>query len=117
MSSRTRRAVVIGGLGLAAALVALPARDIASYDIVFWIADLGDTAPSVLRSFLARHDLSGKTLIPFITHGGYGLAIASRTIRAHAPDALLVEGLAMEADQERRTVETVADWLGQLRTS
>ena len=33
----------------------------------------GMTAPSIIRSFLSKHDLSGKTLVPFITHGGYGL--------------------------------------------
>ena len=32
----------------------------------------GETTPPVIRSFLRTHDLSGRTLRPFITHGGYG---------------------------------------------
>jgi flavodoxin len=97
-----------------AALVA----DIARYDVVFLGSPIwGQTAPSVLRSFLSKHDLSGKTLIPFITHGGYGLGNSLDVIRAHAPNANLIEVLTMEADQERRTVETVSDWLARIRTT
>jgi flavodoxin len=92
--------------------------DIASYDTVFLGSPIwGQTAPSVLRSFLSLHDLSGKTLIPFITHGGYGLGSSLEVIRAHAPNTNLVEGLTMEADQERRTVETVTAWLGRPRAT
>lgn len=48
--------------------------DLPSYETVFLGFPIwGMTAPSVLRSFLSKHDLSGKTLVPFITHGGYGL--------------------------------------------
>jgi flavodoxin len=73
----------------------------------------GTTAPSVIRSFLSKHDFSGKTLIPFVTHGGYGLGSSLEVVAAHAPKAKLVDGLTMQADQERHTVETVTDWLGQ----
>jgi flavodoxin len=89
--------------------------DIASYRTIFlgfpvW----GETAPPVIRSFLARHDLSGKTLIPFITHGGYGLGSSLSVLAQHAPGARLIEGLTMEADQERRTLSTVTQWLGKV---
>jgi hypothetical protein len=30
----------------------------------------GETAPPVIRSFLSMCDLSGKTVVPFITHDG-----------------------------------------------
>jgi flavodoxin-like protein len=47
---------------------------IAGYTTVFLGVPIwGETAPPIIRSFLSAHDLSGKTLIPFITHGGYGL--------------------------------------------
>jgi hypothetical protein len=32
----------------------------------------GMSVPPVIRSFLSGHDLSGKTLVPLITYGGYG---------------------------------------------
>jgi flavodoxin len=72
----------------------------------------GQTAPPVIRSFLSSHDLAGKTLIPFITHGGYGLGSSLEVLAAHAPRARLYDaGLSMEADQERRTLTRVTDWL------
>ena len=72
----------------------------------------GMSAPSVIRSFLSKHDLSGKTLVPFITHGGYGLGDSLSVVSEHAPQARLLEGFSMEADQERRTLEQVTSWLG-----
>ena len=51
---------------------------------------LGMTAPSPIRSFLTRHDLSGKTLVPFTTHGGYGLGNSLSVVAEHAPRARLL---------------------------
>jgi flavodoxin len=94
---------------------ALQARvvDMASYATVFLGFPIwGETAPPVIRSFLSRHDLASKTLIPFITHGGYGLGSSLAVLAAHAPQARLLDiGLSMEADQERRTLSRVGDWL------
>jgi flavodoxin len=90
-------------------------RAIAAYDVVFLGFPIwATTAPSVIRAFLSNHDLSGKTLVPFITHGGYGLGSSLSVVRAHAPEARLIEGFALEADQERRTLEQVTSWLGGL---
>jgi flavodoxin len=76
----------------------------------------GETAPPPIRSFLARHDLKGKTLIPFITHGGYGPGNSLAVLAAHAPGARLVDGgFVMQDTQEKQTLERVSDWLGQLR--
>lgn len=77
----------------------------------------GETAPPIIRSFLSQHDLSGKMLVPFITHGGYGLGNSLRVLAQYAPDARLPEGLTMEADQERRTLNSVTQWLSTLRVS
>jgi flavodoxin len=89
---------------------ALP--DIASHEAVFlgfpvW----GMTTPPVIRSFLSGHDLSGKTLVPFVTHGGYGLGNSLAVVAEHAPQARLLEGFAMRADQERETLAQVTRWL------
>jgi flavodoxin len=76
----------------------------------------GMTAPAVIRSFLSHHDLSGKTIVPFITHGGYGLGQSLAVIAAHAPQARLVEGFSLQADQERETLSQVTRWLGRLNS-
>lgn len=85
---------------------------IAVYDTVYLGFPIwGETAPPVIRSFLSAHDLAGKDLIPFITHGGYGLGSSQSVLTRLAPKALLRSGLVMEGEQERRTMNRVADWL------
>jgi hypothetical protein len=49
--------------------------------------------------------------VPFITHGGYGPGRSLEVLKSHAPKATLKEALVMEADQERRTMNTVLTWL------
>lgn len=71
----------------------------------------GETAPPVIRSFLSAHDLRGKALIPFITHGGYGLGNSQRVIASHASGARLQPAFATQADQERKTMDLVNTWL------
>jgi len=75
----------------------------------------GETTPPVIRSFLFHHDLSGKTLVPFVTHGGYGLGNSRDVIARLAPEAKLQQGFLMQADQERQTMERVNQWLRSSR--
>ena len=85
---------------------------IAGYATVFLGFPIwGETAPPIIRSFLSAHDLSGKTLIPFITHGGYGLGDSEAHIARHAPRARVRSGFSMQADQERQTMDRVNGWL------
>ena len=90
--------------------------DIAEYETVFLGFPIwGMTTPPVIRSFLSQHDLSGRTILPFITHGGYGVGSSLDVVASHAPDGRLVEGFSMEGEQERRVVKRVEDWLGDLQ--
>lgn len=87
-------------------------RDMAAYDTLFLGFPIwGGTTPPVVRSFLSAHDLAGKTIIPFNTHGGYGLGNSRAVLKSHAPKATILEGLVMEGEQERRTMEHVNEWL------
>lgn len=86
--------------------------DVAPYQTVYlgfpvW----GTTVPPVVRTFLSQHDFTGKTLIPFITHGGYGAGDSESVLARLAPGATREKPLVMECDQERRTTETVTRWL------
>ena len=86
--------------------------NIAGYDTVFLGFPIwGETAPPPIRSFLRTHDLAGKTLRPFITHGGYGPGDSLSVLKAHAPGAQILMPFVMEADQERRTMTQVRQWL------
>ena len=70
------------------------------------------TMPPVMRSFLSVHDLSGKILVPFITHGGYGIGNSLSVLAEHAPKSRLQDAhLVMQADQEKQTLERVTRWL------
>lgn len=88
------------------------ATDVAAYDTIFLGFPIwGETAPPVIRSFLRAHDLSGKTLRPFITHGGYGVGGSLAVLSSHAAGVRIEAPFVMEADQERRTLNEVTNWL------
>lgn len=89
-------------------------RDISHYETVLLGFPIwGETLPPIVRSFLSAHDLSGKTIIPFSTHGGYGLGNSRRVLERHAPNARVVDGFVMEDTQERKTMERVNAWVSQ----
>ncbi|GFM88864.1 flavodoxin [Pseudomonas cichorii] len=89
-------------------------QDIADYDTLFLGFPIwGETTPPVVRSFLSAHDLAGKTLVPFTTHGGYGLGNSRSVLESHAPKARIVDGFVMEGEQERKTMERVNEWLSE----
>lgn len=88
------------------------APDMALYDTVFLGFPIwGETAPPVIRSFLSAHDLAGKTVIPFITHGGYGVGNSAAVLASHAPKARLRPAFVMACAQERQTMDRVTAWL------
>lgn len=89
--------------------------NLAGYDTIFLGFPIwGETAPPVIRSFLHTHDLRGKTVRPFITHGGYGLGNSLSVLASHAPGARIEPPFVMEADQERRTLNQVRGWLNHI---
>lgn len=91
-----------------------PLPTMAEYDRVFLGFPIwGETMPPPMRSFLSQLDLAGKTLVPFITHGGYGLGNSTTDLAQRASGAVLQAPLVIEADQERRTTTEVLRWLGQ----
>lgn len=92
--------------------------DIDRYDTVYLGFPIwGETAPPIIRSLLSQHDMSGKTIVPFITHGGYGVGSGLRVLARHAPNARILEAFVMQADQERKTMESVNAWLATPHTA
>lgn len=86
------------------------------YDTIFLGYPIwwGDT-PTIIKVFLQSYDFSGKTIIPFCTHGGSGLAGTDRTIGELCPDSTIGEGLAIRgstAQNDRDSArERVMEWL------
>jgi flavodoxin len=64
-------------------------------------------APPVM-SFLRQHDLTGKTMIPFCTHGGGGFGQVENVIDNECPKSTLLPGIAINGTS---TSEEVEDWL------
>lgn len=86
--------------------------DISRYDTVFigypvWATEV----PQAVLSFLNEYDLSGKTVIPFCTHDGYGAGGSYNTIWEASHVAESPDGLAVEAKDVPTSGDTVAAWL------
>ncbi len=86
--------------------------DIGSYDIVFvgspvWNVRL--TPP--IRSFLASHDLAGKSVAPFVTYIVSGLGRSRDDIAEVAPRARTLDGLAVLGEEAGQADKAVAAWL------
>ncbi|MBA0207736.1 flavodoxin [Pectobacterium brasiliense] len=91
--------------------------DISRYEAVYLGFPIWATSvPPVVQTFLSSHNLAGKLLIPFITHGGYGKGDSDDILASLAPTARREKPLVIECDQERRTTETVTSWLETIRS-
>lgn len=95
--------------------IASSVENMDTYDTVFigypiWWGDM----PMIVYNFLESYDFSGKTIVPFCTHGGSGLAGTEGTI-AEVTGATMVDGLAIsgEAAQNDREAaqQQVTEWL------
>lgn len=85
------------------------------YDTVFlgypnWWGDM----PMAVYSFLDEYDLSGKTIIPFVSHGGSGFSGTQSAIAELEPGAAVLEGLSVNGDDVADAQEDVTAWLDGL---
>ncbi|MDE7250153.1 MAG: flavodoxin, partial [Lachnospiraceae bacterium] len=61
------------------------------YDIVFLgFPNWWYTVPMAVHTFLEEYDFSGKTIVPFVTHGTGGLASTIKDITADLPDSVTI---------------------------
>ncbi|EGI4259698.1 flavodoxin [Escherichia coli] len=91
--------------------------DISRYETLYLGFPIwGTSVPPVVQTFLSSHNLAGKLIIPFITHGGYGKGDSDDILTRLAPTAHREKPLVIECDQERRTTETVTSWLETIRS-
>lgn len=59
-------------------------------------------------------DLSGKTVMPFVTSGGSGFSNTLATLESMEPDAVLMEGLALGSSEAEDSGSAVSEWLEQI---
>ena len=92
--------------------------DFSKYDVIFvgtpnWWSTM---APPV-RSFLAGYDFSGKTVIPFVTHGGGGMAHCERDMRKVCPKATFGKGGTFSGGSIRNAADALRKWVDEVVTS
>lgn len=85
------------------------------YDTIFigypnWWGDM----PMIVYNFLESYDLSGKTIVPFCTHGGSGLSDTESTIASITggtmKDGFAIPGTTAQNDRDTARSE-VTEWL------
>lgn len=102
---------------------------IGQYDMVFvGFPTWGMQLPPPMKSFLKQYDLSGKTIIPFNTNGGYGIGSTFETVRQLCPGSKILEGystrgglerdgqlLMIKDEKARQTQDEIKQWLEKLK--
>ena len=68
------------------------------------------TMPMAVYTFLEHYDFTGKTIHPFCTHEGSGLAGTEADIRGTAPGAVVTKGLAIHGSDVDGAENLIAQW-------
>ena len=87
-------------------------KDFAQYDVIMlgypnWWASI----PMPIASFLEEYDFTGKTIMPFCSHGGGRFGQTLTAIAKLAPNAHITEGLSVHYSGGGRLKEDIARWL------
>lgn len=90
-------------------------ENMAQYDVIFLGYPIWNTTvPQAIQTFLTSYDFSGKTIVPFCTHDGYGSGRSYSAIAEACPGAEVLEGIAIEATEISIAEGPVSDWLNRL---
>lgn len=78
-----------------------------------WWSDM----PMIMYTFFDEYDLSGKTIIPFSTHGGSGLAGTVSSICELEPDANVYDNaLSISRDDVQDAEQEITDWVNIVKS-
>ena len=69
--------------------------------------------PMPIATFLESYDLSGKTIIPFCSHGGGRFGQSLTAIAKLAPDSDIGEGLSVHYSGDSTLDDDISEWLSQ----
>ncbi|TDE15643.1 flavodoxin family protein [Dyadobacter psychrotolerans] len=102
---------------------------IQKYDVVFiGFPTWGMQLPPPMKSFLKQYNLTGKTIIPFNSNGGYGIGSTFETVKQLCPDSRVLEGystrgglerdgqlLMIKEEKAKQTETEIENWLQKLK--
>lgn len=94
--------------------IKFPFVDVAQYDTIFFGGPVWwGTYPRVMHTFMRDCNLNGKTIYPFVTHEGNGLAHCVEAVINAYPEAHVMPGLAIAGHEVRQSRNKVEQWLSK----
>ncbi len=75
-----------------------------------WWGDM----PMILYSFFDEYDFSGKTIIPFNTHGGSSFSDTISTIKGLEPNAEVLDGKSISRNDIQDAEQEIVDWVNSI---
>ena len=89
--------------------------NLSDYDVIFlgtpnWFG----TISNPLSSFLASHNLAGKTVVPVIMFGTGGLMNTVTDLKAALPNSTFLEEFGVSRDDVRNSQSEISQWLGRI---
>ena len=93
-----------------------PIENFDEYDVIFvgypiWNSDL----PPIINTFFEQYNFDGKTVVPFCTHGGSGLAGTPRTIANILPNSTVIQnGFSLSRNNMENAPSEVTSWLQEI---
>ena len=92
------------------------APNFSQYDTVFVGGPVWwGTYPQVMFTFFRDNDLNGKTIIPFTTHEGSGLANCVEEVKNVYPDATIICPFSIYGHEVRDHKDKVQKWLNSIK--
>ena len=87
-------------------------ENLEEYETVFigypiWWSDM----PMIMYTFFDTYDFSGKTIVPFSTHGGSSFAGTPDTIAELEPNAAILDGKTISREIIQDAEQDIVDWL------
>lgn len=91
-------------------------NNIDDYDVIFLgFPNWWYTCPMAVFTFVESYDLSGKTIIPFCTHGTGGLSRTIRDLKNILPENCeVLEAIGVYRPEVKNSKNKVLDWLRKL---
>lgn len=86
-----------------------------NYDVIFlgypnWWSDV----PMIMNTFMEAHDFSGKTVVPFCTHGGGGYGNSLASVKEGTDGALVLDGFEVSGSRVDGAAADVQSWIDSL---
>lgn len=93
-------------------------QNIDQYDVIFvgtpnWYS----TVAPAINTFFAKAKIGDKIVVPFVTHGGGGMAKCETDMQQLCPKAKFLKGFVVNGDEAKNAEKSVQKWLQDIHMS